>query len=238
MEIICSMSCLPGRPSGEILDDISAAGFTALDLSIRGDVPAELPGLLETSGLEIGSLDAGPLEAARLENLAPVLRWARGLGLIWVRMEAGPREQSWQEASALLTQAGALADECGVTIELVNRSGTRLEQLEDYHRLQQELPDGVFSLALDAGEFHKASVNPKLALVELGEQVSAVLLADYQADQPVPLGTGQVNVRSVVIQAERFNVERMIISAPVPEGSDAAAWLSAARHYLESISPG
>jgi sugar phosphate isomerase/epimerase len=121
-------------------------------------------------------------------------------------------------------------------IELANRAGTRLEQLEDCRELLVLLSGRRWSIAVDAIEFHRASVNPRDALRELRDRMSRLIVGDLVGNRRVPFGEGEVNIPAVIEHAKRIGYDGPLVLDPgVSNPADAAADLRREHDRLRTL---
>ncbi len=198
-----------------------AAGFEYADI-VSADTPEGLSLL--------GVIDGGSPWLSGLhwfDTSAPAtiregLRKAKAGGLHALTLGVGPRQQ---ESMQYLVQTLelVLADMPNdISIELANRSGTRLEQLEDFRELFVLIQHPRLAVAVDAVEFHRASVNPTAAIREQADRMTRLIVGDLIGGQRVPLGDGEVNIPAVIEHARRVGYNGWIVLDPYVADVNAA----------------
>jgi sugar phosphate isomerase/epimerase len=119
---------------------------------------------------------------------------------------------------------------------VANARDSSVEQLEDLRRLFIELDHPGLSLALDAGQFQDAAVNPCDVLREFADRVGLIRVSDRLARRCVPLGQGEMNVAAVIERACRSGYDGWLVVDPdVSEAREARQYLADARSYLTAL---
>lgn len=209
---------------------IEAAGFAGVDVSVGGGTDPE--GLahsltlsrLPCTGLSVELTGEPAADRDRLLTWSSIARSA-GLSGLAIRLGGGRRRSIEQWASFL---AGWLRETAPPDLELLNGCGSRLEHPADFRELFVRLGDPRLAVAVDTLEFHRASIDPRAAVGELADRLRSLSLADAIGDRHVPLGAGEVNVRSVVERAARVpGLRRIVCNPPV------TSWSAAPRELLD-----
>lgn len=213
MRVSCSTCWCGDIPAEPALAAIQAAGFEFVDIVAADDplaaamLDAITPGMPQPSGLHW-------LDTSSPGRIRDGLHEAKARGVNVLTLGAGLRRQEAMQYFAQtlkLVLAGMSND---MSIELVNRSGTRLEQLEDFRELFELARHPRLTVAVDAVEFHRASVNPTGAILELGDRMTRLVVGDMVGSQRVPLGEGEVNIPAVIERAHRIGYNGWIVLDP------------------------
>lgn len=253
MRISCSTACLHGRPLAEALAVIADAGFTAVDLvwpqvvSVTGTDPpscGELRSMLAAARLEPAALIVPGSVLARAEDSFDAMQtvmWqlsvACEFGLSTLCVGAGDRHlQSEAQFVCELRDILPTVADAQMSIALLNREGSRLEQLADLRQVFLAVNSPSLRLGLDGGEFHRACVNPRDALREFEYRLGRLFIADMVGDQPVPFGDGEINLPALIQHARRIGYDDdYVVSTELADPDRATQELAAARKYLESM---
>jgi sugar phosphate isomerase/epimerase len=215
MQISCSTRWAEGIAPGLALTAMRFAGFEAIDIVVSDAQAARawVDVLKSTDSPKPVGLCLANAETP--EQIREGVSLARELSLRTLALCAGPRRELSMQYFVQALEL-VLADlPLGVGIELVNRTGTRLEQLEDYRELLVLLGRRRWSIAIDAVEFHRASVNPCDALREMGDRMGRLIVGDLLGDRRVPLGEGEVNVAALVEHARRIGYDGSVVLDPL-----------------------
>lgn len=185
---------------------VRTAGYEAVDLIVPLPGADELLDVMATCGLTPSSLTIQPAvqdsEHRFAERLAEAVGLARALKLVSVSMVTpGRRQLTVAQLASWLKRI--LVDLGDIALELINRTDSRLEQLEDFRELFVRFPDSRLRVAVDTLEFHRASVDPRGAVDELMDRMTRLVVRDMIGDQQVPLGHGEINIPSVLVHAGR-----------------------------------
>lgn len=235
MRISCSTAWAEDVPLTDAVEAVARAGFDAIDLVVSAQTsPDALNTSIARHSLQIGGLVVtDTLDAAVVGNAAHL---ARELGLsgfgAWT---GGRREQSLEQLAGKMHGILRELDDCD--LELINRNGSRLEQLGDFRELLIRVPDTRLLIAIDTLEFHRASVNPRVAFDELADRCHRMLLRDGIADRQVPLGQGELNVRWLADQLHRRDdvIDWVVVNPVVSSIETAVDELATERKRLKKL---
>ena len=203
MNISCSTRWAEALSTKLALATLADAGFSYADAWVVDAAAART---------WVDEVKSSPVQIARLhlqevstpEQVREMIQLAAQLGLRSLIVSAGPRRlESMQYfvQTLELVVAGMPGD---FVIELANRNGSRLEQLEDFRALFVLTHHARLAVTIDAVEFQRASVNPRDAIREWGERMGRLIIGDMIGDRRVPLGDGEVNVRAVIEHVRRI----------------------------------
>lgn len=235
MRISCSTKWASNMPLPEAVAAVGRAGFDAVDLVVPARSSAEdLERSLAENSLQLAGVVSG--EALASETARETAALVRDLGMSSFIAWAGHRRE--QSIAQFAEQLGEILEGLnGYDIELVNRAGSRLEQLGDFRELFIRVPDPRLRVVIDTLEFHRASVNPRIALDELGDRCRRLVLADGVADRQVLLGQGEVNVRWLIDQLYRRAgaIEWLVVNPAVSSANSAIGELVAERRRLQTL---
>lgn len=223
-----------------ILEQIRSAGFGAVEFDAHFAPEAKaLEELLQRFGLQVTgvTLDLNG-DAGDLASLEQFVRVARGIGAMAVSIRSGSRRahsiEWWAE---FLERSLVRAD--AVELRLVNASASRFEQPGDFRELFVRLTEARLRVVVDVLEYHRAGVDPRQAVDELADRASCAILADAIGNRQVPLGDGEVNVRSVLAHARRAGgVGWIVLNPAVSSWETAAEDLAGERLRLEAMLKG
>jgi len=217
IQIACSTDCLPGIPADQAAGLIRRAGFERVETAIGDSLPG-LPTAVFRASLEqiLSRSDAEP---------PPVLP-AEGILAAYTALTRKASMEALVEAveNALDLVSSRAPD---LRLAILNRCGSRVEQLEDLLLILQRIEQTPLRLALDAVEFHRASVNPRDALRGWIDRLSVVRLADMAGGRIVPLGEGEINIPALLERLSTGGFDgTLVVAGIVPPGTDPAARLA------------
>lgn len=253
MRVSCNIHCLGGRPPGEALAVAAHLGYEAVEVDWRvaerelasaRDRPAALQAMLEENGLALAGMriaDMSAVDDSELPLVVSEIRRQMGvagsLGLRLVSLAAGDRRQQPIELlTAGLKMTLEAAVELDLSIAVANARDSAVEQIGDLRQLFLEIDHPALRLALDAGQFHDAAVNPRDVLREFADRVAVIRISDRIARRCVPLGQGEMNVPAIVERARRGGYDGwLVVNGNVAEPREAAQYLADARAYLQTL---
>lgn len=162
--------------------------------------------LLDRNRLALSNVELSPLvitdESGLCEAVASLREEMKQVGQLpcdLVSIKTGPRKQQSLDLCVLALNALLpTADELGLTLNLANAYGTRVEQLEDWRIIRLEVQHPRLGALIDCGAFHDAAVNPRDALREIGDLARFVRIEDRIGRRPAPLGQGEMNVPAIL----------------------------------------
>jgi sugar phosphate isomerase/epimerase len=238
MRLSCSVTDFFDADLARATEIAAGAGFDAIELflsrgalagGVAGCDPAAVREALAASGIVVSSLNIANLtgateDACRAEagELLPHVEFARDLGLSSVNLKGGGRDQP---IGALVAGLNALCDALpgGMTVNLGNHHGNRVERISDLRAIVSATPERVRVL-VDTGHFLAARVDPVAVAVAFGPRVGLVHLRDQVNGTPVPFGTGKLHFAGLfaalrqagydgycVVELERLAVPQDII---------------------------
>lgn len=124
----------------------------------------------------------------------------------------------------------------GMSVDLANWRGTRIEQIEDLRYLVAAARAGNVGVLLDAAQFHASAVNPLDVLAEFSDLVGCVHLGDCVGHRPVPVGQGEVNLGGVLRQARHAGYDGwFVIDFEVSGREDPLEGLAEALSHVQSL---
>ena len=124
----------------------------------------------------------------------------------------------------------------GMSVNLANWRGTRIEQIEDLRYLVEAARAGNVRVLLDAAQFHASAVNPLDVVAEFGDLVGCVHLGDCIGHRPVPVGQGEVNLGGVLRQARHAGYDGwFVIDFEVSGREDPLEGLAEALSHVQSL---
>ncbi len=217
IRIACSTDCLPGIPADQAADLIRRAGFERVETAIGDSLPG-LPTVVFRASLEqlLAPSGTGPPPALPAEGiLAADTRLSR-------KASVEALVAALEEALDLVSSRAP-----GLSLAILNRFGSRVEQLEDLLLVLQRIEQAPLRLALDAAGFHRACVNPRDALRGWIDRLSVVRLADMAGGRIVPLGEGEINIPALLERLGTGGFDgTLVVAGLVPPGTDPAARLA------------
>ena len=253
MRLSCNAHCLRGRPLRDALAAVREIGYEAVEVnwpaaerqftSATGRSDALLA-VLDEAGLTVSSMsvaDMNAVDETEIDSVASAIgshiATASALQLSAVIVRSGDRRQQPIEIltaglRALLNRAGR----DGLAILVANARDTTIEQIEDLRQLCMEIDHPGLGLALDAGQFHDAAVNPCDVLREFAHRVKLIRVSDRIGRRCVPLGQGEMNVEAVVRRARQNGYDGWLVVEPAAaKAREAMQYLADARAYLQTL---
>ncbi len=117
--------------------------------------------------------------------------YARALGLDCVNLKGGGHNA--QTIDVLVAGLHALCEKlpAGMTINLGNHHGNRVQDAADLRQILAQVPEQVKVLN-DTGHFLSSGVDPVAIAEEFGPRTGLVHLRDQRGETPVPFGTGDI----------------------------------------------
>lgn len=253
MRLSCHAHCLRDRPLRETLPAICEIGYEAVEVEwprVQREFAATagcvetLLAVLDENNLCLSSMSIAAVDAIdeieiepMLAALRPQIAAASALHLPAVTVRAGDRRQ--QPFEMLTTCLRPLLDNAGhggMVLQVGNALGSVLEQTEDFRQLFMEIDHPGLRLALDAGQFHCAAVNPCNVIGEFADRLSLIRLNDRIGRRIVPLGQGEMNVQAIIETARRRGYDGwLVIDAALPNPKEALPYLADARAYVQAV---
>ncbi|MEW6356967.1 MAG: sugar phosphate isomerase/epimerase family protein [Planctomycetota bacterium] len=161
-------------------------------LNIDGDPDAYRNGA-ERHGLRFVSMHLPPVGdgfAASLDRAIQGAKFAERIGAAIVLFKATSRENYIRAARPFLDAIAGVS----VTPVLQNHAGTPITSLEDFREVIEGINDRRMKTLLEVGHFHKVGVHWKEGYDLLGESIALVHIKDQIGPQPVPFGTGEIDL--------------------------------------------
>ncbi len=230
---------LANRPIAEVVAAARSCGADGLELAERhlaraleavDDASADPVGLCADAGVKLvgaklADLSPGPGAddlAEPVSVLCEQIGAASRIGLPSLSFSTGRRDTLSMDAVVrAVRRLLPVAEASGVRVWAANRSGSRLEQIEDLRRFVAMLRHPALRLRIDTGEFHAAAVNPRDVLAEFGDVTGAVVLSDWRGRDEVPIGQGRVNLSGIVADLLRADYDGWLV-VNVRGGAEAA----------------
>lgn len=253
MRVSCNVHCLHDRPLRAALPAVRDSGCDAVEIDWRlaerdllsaRDKPAALQAMLQEHGLTVVALrivDMSAVHESEVEQVAAQMRSqmcaARSLGVTLAVAGGGDRrQQPLAVLTAGLRAALEAADEVDLSLAVVNALDSSVEQIEDCRAVFTEVEHPRLRLALDAGQFQCAAVNPCNVIAEFADRLSLIRLNDRLGRRIVPLGQGGMNVSAVVQRARRSGYDGwLVIDADLPDPREVPQYLADARAFLQAL---
>ncbi len=253
MRLSCSAHCLRRRPLRDALAAIREVGYESVEvnwpkverrLAFAESRTDAFEAMLNETGLTVSAMCVADMNAVDQTEIEPVcsvigahiaVACSLRLGAVVVR-GGDRRQQPFEILSAGLRPLAARSDACGVSLLVANARDTSIEQIDDLRQLLMEIDEPALGLALDAGQFHDAAVNPCDVLREFADRVRVIRISDRIARRCVPLGQGEMNVPAVIERAHRSGYDGWLVVDPdVPDAREAQQYLADARSYLSTL---
>ncbi len=144
-------------------------------------------------GMEFSSMHLPPIEQdieAGVANAVEATRFAAAIGACVVLFKAATAEGYIRAAPPYLDAIEGL----NVTAVLQNHAGTAISTLEDYARVIEGIGDARMKTTLEVGHFHSVGVSWRQGCDLLAETIALVHIKDQIGRQPVPFGTGKIDL--------------------------------------------
>ncbi len=229
LRIAVGTKYLADRAMAEVVAIARACGADGVELAathllravdVVDDAAADPVGLCAGAGVRlVGATTAELSPAAGADDLTePVsvlceqVAAASRIGVPALSFSTGRRDTlSIDAVVRAVRRLLSVAEASGVRVCAANRSGSRLEQIEDFRRFVALLRHPALRLRIETGECHAAAVNPRDVLAEFGDVTAAVVLSDWRGRDEVPMGQGRVNLPGVVADLLRVDYDGWLI---------------------------
>ena len=150
--------------------------------------------------------------AAVVSALCEQVGAAAWVGLPAVNFATGQRELlTMKTLVRSMSRVCQIGESSQLRIEVRNRLGSRLEQIEDLRQFVAAVEHPVVRLRIDTGECYAAAVNPRDVFAEFGDVAGSVVLSDRQGRDEVRLGEGRVNLAGFVADLVRGDYDGWIV---------------------------
>ena len=104
-----------------------------------------------------------------------------------------------------------MACELGLAVNLANRCGTRIEQIEDLRWVFAAAGQPALRVLNHVGHFYAAAVNPRDVLAEFEHQTACLHLSDRIGKRPVPIGQGKVNLPGIMADLKQMDYQGWLV---------------------------
>lgn len=253
MRLSCHAHCLRDRPLREALPAIREIGYEAVEVdwprvqrefSTTTACDEMLKAVLEENDLHLSSISVSPVDAIDEMEIEPLLAGltaqiaaTTALHLPAVIVRAGDRrQQPFEMLTRFLRLLLDRVSGAGMVLQVANALDSTLEQIEDFRQLFMEIDHPGLRLALDAGQFHCAAVNPCNVIGEFAHRLGLLRMNDRIGRRIVPLGQGEMNVRAIIERARRSGYDGwLVIQAALPNPREGLQYLADARAYLHAL---
>lgn len=185
-------------------------------------------------GITFTSMHLPPIENDMESSLARALKaacFAEAIGAKVVLYKAASRPLYIQGAKPFLDAIEGL----GVTPVLQNHYGTPITSLEDFQEVIEGINDPRMKTLFEVGHFHKAGVAWRRAYDLLGDSVALIHIKDMRGKDPVPFGTGEVDLPALVTHMRSVGYTGdYVVEMEVCRDNEAQTleYLGAAREYM------
>lgn len=233
------------------LDMIKAAGFTDIEFSnLFGKTAAELRTLIDARGIKCSSF--GVSYDDFLNKTAEVAQNAQTLGATYVRVAGMPHKGTFtleeaQKAVADFNRVGKiLKDQYGLGF-IYHNHGFEFQPYQDgtlYDYIVKQTDPKYVNFELDILWAFFPGQDPAALLNKYGSRYKALHLKDLKKgvqgnfsggtsqDNDVSLGTGQIDIRAVMIAARKAGVEHYYIE---DESNNVLTQVPQSIAYLKSL---
>ncbi|HUS57396.1 MAG TPA: sugar phosphate isomerase/epimerase [Planctomycetota bacterium] len=238
----CSTSCVPDLNRAEALKTISEAGYRYVeaysgktesrlspDVVFAEQVLADLAHYgLTLSALNISDISVG----CNLTGIKREIDYAASLGVSSVNIRGGHRTE--RDMNALVNCLRVLAPFAqvrGITINLRNCHGHRVETLDDYQAVFSSIDLPALGVVIDIGQFCSSKIDPLDAFGRFADRAHIVYT-------PAQIGRGAAagtDTWALIAGLVAKGFEGMIVVEPDERTRNYARHIRQARVQLESI---
>jgi sugar phosphate isomerase/epimerase len=233
------------------LDMIKKAGFTDIEFSnLFGKTAAELRTLIDARGIKCSSF--GVSYDDFINKTAEVAQNAKALGAQYVRVAGIPHKGAFTLAEAQKAIEGfnrvgkILKEQYGLSF-IYHNHGFEFQPYQDgtlYDYIVKQTDLRYVSFELDILWAFFPGQDPAALLNKYGDRYKALHLKDLKKgiqgnfsggtsqDNDVALGTGQIDIRSVIIAAKKAGIEHYYIE---DESNNVLAQVPVSLTYLKSL---
>ena len=229
----------------ECLKEYGALGYRRIELFTRWTRSAADPladperyvALATRYGFTYSCLHLPPLsdDPASVSEAAWAARFAADIGCRCVIVKATRRELFAELGRQLLDAIEPLP----VIPVLQNHKGSPISTLDDYQAVIRALDDPRMFCTLEVGHFHSVGVPWPVAYDALAGRIRHVHLKDQVGAQPVPFGTGEIDIAGLLARLVEDGYEGdVVVEMEVEDKENTLRYLGEALAYIEEHTPG
>lgn len=246
--LVLSATCAPKASFEELVDLAVRTGIKAVETFTTwtgsrlgpGVLPAEeARAILDERGVDMPTMNlvnlTGPEAMPRLDE---EMAYAAKIGVKAVNVKGGSRDQAWSAFLPLVSEAVSMAQSRGLGLNLGNHPANRIEGIEDYARVLDELGERAPRILLDSGHFHTAGESPIAVVRRWPGRIGLVHLNDRQNGKGVSLGAGELDCPALFAALRNAGYSGELVlelegGAPDPEAQ--AAEVVAAKAFVKTL---
>jgi sugar phosphate isomerase/epimerase/quercetin dioxygenase-like cupin family protein len=195
--------------------------------------PAEYLKLAEKHGMKFTSFHLPMMEDdsdASISRAIKGMKFARELGCEVAIYKGKTREIMIRAARKFLDGIESL----GVTPVLQNHAGGTISSLAEYREVIDGIHDKRMKTLLEVGQFHAVGIPWREGYDLLGDSIALVHIKDMNGAQPVPYGTGEVDLPGLFKHLKQVGYGGRIViemdKRPDPENT--MKYLADAKNYF------
>ena len=198
-----------------------------------GRDPAEYVQLAGQYGMRFSSLHLPAVDNSygAIEGAIDAARFAQGLGSGVVVFRASSRPRYVEAARELLNGIEGMA----LVPAIQNQAGSPISGLDDMRVVLEAMADPRFKVVLDVGHFHSVGVHWQEACNAFAGQIALVRIRDQVGLQPVPFGTGEIDLPRLFAHLRRTDYTGdIVVEMEVEDMENTLQYLAAAAGYLRA----
>ncbi|HEV7300045.1 MAG TPA: TIM barrel protein [Tepidisphaeraceae bacterium] len=167
---------------------------------------------------------------ASLERAISAMKFAKALGCEVAIYKGNSRDLMIRGAKPFLDATESL----GVTPVLQNHVGTPITTLDDYAAVIKGINDSRMKSLLEVGMFHAVGTSWKQGYDLLGDSIALVHIKDMVGAQPVPFGTGEVDLPGLLkhLRAVHYGGRIVIEMDKRPDPENTLRYLTDSINYF------
>ena len=123
-----------------------------------------------------------------------------------------------------------------IKLALEPHFGSQIQSIEDYDAIFDQIESPQVGITLDSGHFHAARVDWKRLIHRYPSRIYNFHVKDHIAEQSVPLGQGEVNLRGYIEELDGINYAgALAVELEVADPQNLPQYCSEAYSYLRNL---
>ena len=123
-----------------------------------------------------------------------------------------------------------------IKLALEPHFGSQIQSIEDYDAIFDQIESAQVGITLDSGHLHAAGVDWKQLIRRYPSRIYNFHVKDHLAEQSVPLGKGEINLRGYMQELEGINYDgALAVELEVADPENLPQYCSEAYAYLRNL---